>query len=136
VSERLVEREVLGQLDGEGERATLVGLRETDDTPESSRLRPSRIARVPTALARGVLVVVPGEPGQRANGVARAGDDVEDHRVVDLHPGDQRLGGRRDELVEGRLVPDDLACLGLDPLHPFELEGIVAALALADERSR
>src|SRR5690606_23829229 len=38
-----------------------------------------------------------------------AGDGVDDHRVVDLHPGDQRLRGGGDELVVGLLGPGDEA---------------------------
>ena len=130
VGQRLVKGEVLGQLDGEGQGASLgVGLGQPDDDPgvEQAASEPNRPARQSSPSA-DVLMVVTREPRQRSHRVARTGDDVEDHRVVDPHPGRERLGRGRDELVEGRLVPDDLAGLGLDPLDPFELDRVVARL--------
>ena len=63
-----------------------------------------------------------------AHRVARALDDVEDHRVVDPHPRDQRLGLGGDELVVGLLGPRHLAVGGLAALHLLALLRVVAGL--------
>jgi hypothetical protein len=74
--------------------------------PEQGARQPQRPARQPPLLLR-LLVVVGEQPPHHGEGVLLPGDDVDQHRVVDLHPGAQRLGIARDELVEGLLGPHD-----------------------------
>ena len=97
-------------------------------TPVSQQALASiRARRASLAWPRGVswlsrsrwLSAAPGPPG---------GHDVEDHRVVDPHPGHQRLGLGGDELVVGLLGPGHLAVGGLAALRPCELLGVVAGL--------
>ena len=82
----------------------------------------------------------PGAPGSRGcpapvaecgDRVAGAGDDVEDHRVVDPHPGLEGLGLGGDELVEGRLGPHDLPGGRLDLLDPLDLHRVVTGFGQA-----
>ena len=87
-------------------------------------------------LAAGCLVVVAQQVAERPHRVARALDDVEDHRVVDPHAGDQRLGVGGDELVVGLLGPRDLAVGGLAALDLLELLGVVARLGDRPGRCR
>ena len=54
-------------------------------------------------------MVVGQQPAYDGEGVLLAGQDVDQHPVVDPHPALQLLGDAGDELVEGLLVPHDRA---------------------------
>ena len=95
--QRLVEREVLLQLDGSRSvRPSASGSASHSRTPASS----SSVAAAPRPARRGAR-----RPRSSswlssisarivATGSRRLVDDVEDHRVVDAHPRDERLGRR------------------------------------------
>jgi hypothetical protein len=111
VCERLVEGEVLGQVDGEDvAAAVLVGLVEAGDGAGADERagQPQRPARQPQLLTTG-LVVLGEQPAQHRERVLGAGQDVDEHRVVHAHPRGQLLGRARDQLVEGLLAPDHRA---------------------------
>ena len=86
--QRLVEREVLLQLDGQPQRAPVrVGLGEQLEDPGVQELGAQRLGLLDEASAPAlVLVVVLHERAHGRNRVAGLVDDVEDHRVVHAHP--------------------------------------------------
>ena len=82
--------------------------RSTTPAASSAAVHVDRPAHQPDLGAR-LLVVVAQQRAHRRERVAVAGDDVEQHRVADPHPRDQRLGLGRHQPVEGLLAPGDRA---------------------------
>src|SRR5690606_40109988 len=139
--ERLVEREVQLQVDGEPYGAALlVWLRKPFDhaAGEQGPVDRDGTADVP-ALSRRLLVVVGEQVPHGRERVTRPGDDVEQHRVADREAGAQRLRLGRDQALEGwpapadrpgrRLLADHLAALPLVVTRlgerPFVLDDVV-----------
>ena len=75
-----------------------------------------------------VLVVVLHQRAQRRHRIRGLVDDVEDHRVVDAHPRDQRLRRRVAQALERLLGPADHAVCRLGALELAELLRVVAGL--------
>ena len=99
---------MLRQLDGQHVTASvLVALVEPGQHPgaDQAARQPQRPAAQPQ-LGAAVLVVVGEQSPHHREAVLLAGHDVDQHRVVDLHPRDQLLGHAGHELVEGLLAPD------------------------------
>ena len=105
--QRLVERERLGQLRRQHVATSqLVGLVEPGDHSGADQA-PGQAQRPAgqLELAATVLVVVLQQASHHRERVLLAGGDVDQHRVVDLHPRHQLLGHAGDQLVEGLLAP-------------------------------
>ena len=122
-----------GQVDGQRNRPS-VGRRPGqpgDDAAVEQRSQESYAAARECGLAHRGLVVVPHQSRECGDRVAGAGDDIEDHRVVDPHPGLEGLGLGGDELVEGRLGPHDLPGGRLDLLDPLDLHRVVTGFGQA-----
>ena len=109
--ERLVEREVVLQVDREPDVAALLVrlVQPLDHAAGQQRAVDLDRAVDVLALLGPVLVVVAQQVLQRQVGVPRAVDDVEHHRVGDGEARGERLRLGVDEALEGRLAPGDRA---------------------------
>ena len=128
--ERLVEREVVLQVDGEVDLAP-VGLRfvETPDDARGQHLAvEADCAASKFRLPLAILVVVAHEIAHGDERVAVAGDEVEQHRVRDAHATDERFGLARDDALEALLAPVDETLRRLLALHLLELLRVVTGL--------
>jgi hypothetical protein len=128
--QRLVEREVVLQVDGEPDvPALLVGLVEALDHPAGQQRAVDLDGVVDVlALLGPVLVVLPQQVLHRLVGVARPVDDVQHHRVRDGEAARERLRLGGDEALEGGLAPGDHALGRLLLHHPAARQGGVAGL--------
>ena len=110
--ERLVEREVVGQVDGGGEdHARLAVLARLLLARDDAGVHQSRDYLVGALMEGGLLGVrlrgVVHKLVNARHGVAALLDLGQDHGVRDLHAGAQRLGHGRFQALEGLLVPAD-----------------------------
>ena len=103
-------------------------MHELDHTGSEQRAVLRRSQPHQPQLGARVLVVVAQEPPHRSRRVAGPRNHVEQHRVADSHPGDQRLRLGGDDALEHLLGPRHLALGGLLALHALELLGVVAGL--------
>jgi hypothetical protein len=128
--QRLVEREVDLQVDGQPDGAA-VGVRRVEPLDDAgAQQRPVHVDRLPheLQLTGTRLVVVEQEPAGVGEDVPAPLHEVEQHRVRDLERGRERLGVGGDEPLEGRLAPRDEALGRLLALDPLELLRVVTGL--------
>ena len=129
--QRLVQGEVGLQVDRELQRAALVVGRidALHDPAGQQRLDDLVDLREQLVLRLRRFAALAQQPLEGRPGVTGPGDDVEHHRVGDLHPRHERLRRPGRQLLEGALPPRHEALLRLLALDALELLGVVAGLA-------
>lgn len=122
--QRLVEREVRLQVDGEPVGAVdLLDHPGVDEGPGDGQGSTGH-----RELSGAGFVVVVDERADVLEGVPTTGDDGQHHRVGDPHPGRHRLGLGADQPLEGRLPPGHEALGCLLPLDLVLLLRVVPGL--------